>query len=1012
MSALRVRQILLLVAPLCALVAAKTARAQVQVVDMIPNALSDESNKDGEPFLAVNPSNPQILAATAFMPTPAMVSNGPLLVSTDGGNTWVAQAIIPSTAGNLFNTADITIRFNTSGTALYAGMLFDTTIQLQVVRTTDMTFSTPMTLINTPRVTDQPYIFARTVTGWFDPGKDRLWVGNNDGAAAPASSTIDQTLDAAAASPVFSQIRIDADTPIGRDNYQTRTVAHADGHVYAAFYRRKAGITGGYNADVVVVRDDNWGKTATPFRSLVDTATMVVGQNVVAGTPVSDSGGGADPTLGLEWWGGDLFLTVDPNDSSHVYISYSDSKAGAPRTLHLRRSTDYGQTWGADILTTPSAKNAAFAVNSHGRFGYVYQQLTGTSPNLRWQTHLRRSSDGVTWDDVTLSDFPAQGAGAPGGTRIVGDYMNMIAVGKNFYGVFSAYNSLTSATFPAGVTWQRNKTAPGDPSPRFLGSDGTTTVAPSIDPFFFRTTEIAPAADFYVRDWTDNATTRDHGQEPSVRAVFYATSDVWNERTNDPLAFNANDQPVSHDPQPTAVGHNYAFARVSRESAGSAADVTLKYYYSDGGVGVNFVSAGPPTTLHLAAGDLAKTPAAGVGLQWELPSGASNHVCLAVEISTPTDPIILPSLLGHAPGWPTTDLMIVADNNKAQRNMQVFGFGGMVAGQTGRASMYGLVHNAATFTRDMALGIDVDRADLARLGGPTLQVVGAPEPRPQAIQPGAVLTLPKMAPGENRWVEFAFTPCAPSTPPSTVRIVELVNGYPVNGYAFVASPTAPADTIRETLTQHAAIFNRLADTGGPAEARQLAGSALELLRGKVIEPAAYARFLETEMKGMTDVTGALLKEAGTEDPFGVGAAAQSMPAADSAVAQVAHQTLLNKLDATLTLRRKAAGDPADIPQNVRWQSDLFGRLKGLHNSAEVVSSSNSFLAAFEQGRVGVEGFRPLVTSLMPAYKEAAARDTTGRLTRLVDALPAAQTPTALQAAHRAFLLALDASTPR
>src|SRR5436305_1236874 len=103
------------------------ARAQnVQVVDMIPNSMSNEVNRDSEPYIAVNPANPNLVAATAFMPTPAMVSNGPLLVSNDSGNTWAAQGVIPSAAGGL-NTFDVTIRFNTSGTALYAGMLRDPT---------------------------------------------------------------------------------------------------------------------------------------------------------------------------------------------------------------------------------------------------------------------------------------------------------------------------------------------------------------------------------------------------------------------------------------------------------------------------------------------------------------------------------------------------------------------------------------------------------------------------------------------------------------------------------------------------------------------------------------------------------------------------------------------------------------------------------------------------------------------------------------------------------------------
>jgi len=460
-------------------------RAQVRVVNMIPNDMSDETRHNSEPYLAVNPANPRTLAASVFMPTPAGSPNGPLLVSFDGGSTWVWRNIIPSSPGAFFNTGDITLRFNTAGTALYAGILrVGGPGGLQIITTTDMTLNTAMTPINTPRPTDQPYINARTVVGGVDSGKDRLWVGNNDAANNPASATVDQSLDAAIVTPTFSQIRIDADTPVGRDNYQVRTISSADGHVYAAFYRRKGSISGGYNADVVVVRDDNWGQSSPPLRNLVDTVTIVPGENVIASTPVSDTGG-SSTALGNDWWGGDLYLTVDPNDSSRVYISYSDSLAGSPRTIHLRRSTTFGQTWDPDLLTVPSAKNAAIAINSQGKIAYLYQQLTGTNPNTRWQTHLRRSDTGATWDDVTLADFPAEGPGAPTGSRIIGDYLNMVSVGKDFYGVFTADNDLVNANFPAGVTWLRNKTPNGAPSPHFLGNDGVTTVAPSIDPFFF-----------------------------------------------------------------------------------------------------------------------------------------------------------------------------------------------------------------------------------------------------------------------------------------------------------------------------------------------------------------------------------------------------------------------------------------------------------------------------------------------------------------------------------------------
>lgn len=994
-----------------ALAAAPAAVAQVYVVDMIPNALSDETHFDGEPYVSVNPANPQIVAATAFMLTPAGSANGPLLVSTDGGNTWVTRNVIPSTPGGL-NTFDITIHFNGAGTALYAGLLRDNTVQLEIQRTTDMTLNTPLTAVNTPRLTDQPYAYARTVTGWYDPGKDRVWVGNNDAAANPASATVDQSLDAGAAAPAFTQVRVDAGTPVARDNYQVRTVAHPDGHVYAAFYRRKGSIVGGYNADVVVVRDDNWGQGAPPFSSLVDTVTMVAGQNVVTATPVSDTFG-SSAALGNEWWGGDLYLTVDPNDAARVYISYSDSQAGAPRTLHLRRSTDFGQTWSADVLTTPAAKNAAIAVNSHGRLGYLYQALTGTSPNLRWQTHLRRSNDGLVWDDLTLGDFPAEGAGSPGGARIVGDYLNMVAVGKNFYGVFSSYNSLTSASFPAGITWLRNKTADGDPMPRFLGVDGTTTVAPSIDPFFFRTTEIDPALDFYVRDWTDTASTRDHGQEPSGRANFYSTSDVWNRRTNDPFPFDANDRPRVQDPQPTATGHNYAFARVSREATGSAADVTVSYLYSDGGVGVNYVSAGPSTSIHFDAGDAQKSPAAGAGYQWELPSGASNHVCLAAEIATAADPLLAPSLLGHAPGWPTTDLLVVADNNKAQRNLHVFGYGGMAGGQAAQGAMYALVHNAATRVRDVQLGIAAEREALLQLRDARLRVLGPEGGAPRPVKPGDVLTLPRMLPGENRWVELAFTAAPDARSVAAVEIAELVGGLRVNGYTFAPTPQRLEQALHETLVQHAAVFTRLDAAFGLAGARREAALALRLAHGKELRPAAYTAFVKSRGKALRALVATFLRRGGGAAPLDVLGSVKALGAAagDAAVAQALHLTLLNQLDVLQTMRQKAEGDVADVPQNVRWQRELFAARSGAY-AREVVERSTRFLDDFERRKVGVEGFAPLLVALRAALKEAAAQDSTGEAGRRLDALDTNAAPAALQKSHRALLLALDGVKPR
>ncbi len=990
----------------CALAAPATA--QVTVVDAIPNTMSNESFNNTEPFIAIDPTNPLTIVISPFMLTPMGSSNGPLLVSFDGGNTWVARNVIPGCSGCL-NTGDITIHYVSANSDFYAGIL-SALGGMRVLRSTDPTLATVFSSLSNVSSRDQPYTNARTVFGWYDPGKERIWVGNNNAATSPKSSTVDQSLDAAIAMPTITSIGIDVDSPVGRDNYQTRPVSHADGHVYAAFYRRTGPDPAGYTADVVVVRDDNWGKNMPPFQNLLDSVSSIAGQRVVSNKPITDDFSGS---FGNEIIGGDLFLTVDPNNSANVYISWADKFMGNTMTLHVQRSTDWGQTWGPnDLLTVPSAKNGALAVNSQGKIAYAYQQLTGTVPNRHWQTHLRRSVDGVTWDDTLLSDFFAEGANAPPGFRIIGDYDGLIAVGKNFYGVFSADNDLVNATFPAGVTFQRNHNAT-----QFLGNDGVTPVARSVDPFFYWTMELNPASDFYVRDWTDSMTSYDHGAEPSTHANFFDFSDVWNRRTNDPDVFDANNRPQNQDPQPTAMGHNYAFARVSREVNGTPTTVNLHFLYSDGGVGVNFVDAGmTDPTVHFSNVNLQKQLTAGNGYQWELPSGASNHVCLAVEIYTAADPLIPPSLVGHAPGWPGTDLMIVNDNNKAQRNMQVLGFGGM-SGAMGM-SAYLIAHNAATFERDMQIGIDVDPAILRRIRRPQAQTIGGPSdklPRPTPITPHSLVTLPKMLPGENRWIEVKLDALPGQVSgPMPIRFYEVVNNVIVNGYSVAPQALSATAAIRANLAQHAAVFSRLQSAFGEERAKRQVIAAQKVLKQKLVSPAAYLAFLKQNSAAVAELSRHFVEASRVEDPFQAVAAAQRL-ATEKKIGQALadHLTLLNKLDATQTMIQKAKGDPADILQMVRWQRELYSQvpqLKQLPGSALVVKESQGFIAAFGKRERKADNYPELMRELLKSFHETAdalakagvdAKNEVAAIEHDLGSL------SALEKAHRDYLLKLQ-----
>src|SRR6266498_993866 len=98
---------------------AKTQQANgILVVNMIPKALSGETEQDSEPSLAVNPANPQEIVATAFTPDPLGGDVAPIFVSSDGGLTWTLRSTVPSDGV----TGDISIGFGGNG-RLYGGIL-------------------------------------------------------------------------------------------------------------------------------------------------------------------------------------------------------------------------------------------------------------------------------------------------------------------------------------------------------------------------------------------------------------------------------------------------------------------------------------------------------------------------------------------------------------------------------------------------------------------------------------------------------------------------------------------------------------------------------------------------------------------------------------------------------------------------------------------------------------------------------------------------------------------------
>ena len=210
--------------------AATTATpAKILLVNMIPKALSGETNQDSEPHLTVNAADPKKIVGTAFTPDPGGGPNAPIYVSADGGNSWALNAIVPGATPGGIGTSDITTSFGRSkSTRLYAGILRGNNTNLDFLRTDDFAAPNPMTaLVDRPNA-DQPFTHATTVSSGPDAGKDRVYIGNNDfGAPNSQTATVDQSLDAGVAGATFNSIRIEKRTTMGQDGPQVRPVAHA-----------------------------------------------------------------------------------------------------------------------------------------------------------------------------------------------------------------------------------------------------------------------------------------------------------------------------------------------------------------------------------------------------------------------------------------------------------------------------------------------------------------------------------------------------------------------------------------------------------------------------------------------------------------------------------------------------------------------------------------------------------------------------------------------------------------
>jgi hypothetical protein len=522
--------------------------------------------------------------------------------------------------------------------------------------------------------------------------------------------------------------------------------------------------------------------------------------------------------------------------------------------------------------------------------------------------------------------------------------------------MFSTSNFPDTANFLAGVQFGREV----DWATHKLFTDAahTTEVGTSIDPFFFEIETVTAANDFYVRDWTTDASHADDGVEPSTSSNFYSFSDVWNRRSTTPGPF-VSDRPTNEDAGngDLTVGDNWAFARVRRKTAGAVTAVTPHFLVSRFGTGGNFVDAStgdvavtfpdpdPVITTDGTAGPWISNP-----YHWHLDATASNHLCLAVQISSAGDPYVTPSLVGNTPGWSTgTDLRIVSDNNKAQRNMHLTTI--PASGGVGSITEWAIVHNPGLWKRDISLRLSIEGISKRYVRNVTVQSIEGERAPALKAQDGFGFVLRGMEPGENRWVAVNLqTAGLPTSANALVAVDELAGGRPASGFAVGVRAASLQQAIKDSLFTQRAVLTRLEsdfDRGNPLEARYFSAAASS--------PSNFVAFVKGTFlprlkKGLEKVG---VPVAG--DPFNIGGSLALSTQAQSAPALIPQlASLLNGVDSQLTQIQLGNGDVADIVQMVRWQKQLYQRqpsMRKLSCSDDLVAASKEFLEGRESGKL-------------------------------------------------------------
>jgi hypothetical protein len=784
------------------------------------------------------------------------------------------------------------------------------------------------------RVADQPHLAAdRNNTSTTGTGGDRLYNVWRENYPTPVISIrISCSSDSGATWT--------AGTAISDRDYPRVTVG-GDGFVYVAYQNGGNMMLQKYSpCDMGLTPQTGWPITVAPF---IDVACPVPGLDR-CNDPKNTL---ASPTV-----------AVDDLDPAHIYYAFATSTAPGNEDVMVYDSVNGGASFTRSVRVNSAVTARRYMpwVSTYGGIALVswYDRRTATTANNDL-TRFRKGGAAVRgpnlealvdqdvsgvddppcsiWPCVTSSDdmsescsiqpqlagrcgtptTPTTGSLTPcdfsAPSCPTGEICKHFGNGCTKYGDYNGNAAATGRLFSA---W-----ASSVPPPGTTGGAGVMNVYSSADRI---------PSDFYVRDWNDGVLF-DSGAQPSTRANFWSTSDVWNQSTNVATTMSGF---VVGDP-PDRGGQNYAYARVSRRapamSTAPDAAVTVNFLRGDYGLNLPFVPLGGSESVTFAAGDITKiTPAH----SWVAPADSSLHLCLAVQLEAPDgDTFALPSVAGTAPG--PADPLILIDNNKAQRNLQD------TIGTADGVELIAMVRNQETTKRQMQLRIKTPAN--VRISG-VVDTIGGTSTQ---ITNDNRIVIGELDPGEVRWLRFDFTSLVGVDQPTPIDIFEDTQP-PANGFTILLHRDSVEHVMRRNLVNLASVLARLAELENSQFAKKQADVALQA--STQVDKTFCIDCLSPDPVAIKQIMTTHLRSA-KGDPFGLGATLREF---SSAIDQrnVYHSAtlltaIIERLDAHLTMLVRARGTTDDITHNVLWQKALFTKLASVPSSSELVDRSQRFL---------------------------------------------------------------------